>query len=104
MKVTNASFTPSSGVVYVAVCKTGREKDKLVRAVLCTANTTQQVENSSDYELYRTYGDPISQHTNALLDLTLKDSSNVITVGVPEQAGDYFPVLSEGLPIVFSLN
>lgn len=91
--------------MYIAVCSSGREKDKTIRGTLCTSGSLQEIEVSGDYTLYRSSGFAIdSSDTDIILDLTLKDSTNVISVGVSESSGDFFPLESNALPIIFSLN
>lgn len=75
----------------------------MVRSVLCVGSAdANEILNSDTYDLYT--GTVSTTGVDIRLLLSLKDSQQVITVGVPEASGNVFPVATEDFFIAFSTN
>lgn len=103
-KVQASTFTPESDVVYIAVANSGSEKNKVVKALFSNSSAVNEIINSDDYDLYKSGELVTSASTDVILKLTIKDSLNEITVGVPEALGAAFPIETANFPTVFSVN
>lgn len=103
-RVTGSTFNPSENAIYVAISNSGSDKNKIVRALFSISPSIIEIISSDDYDLYRGVDIPVSQGVDIVLKLSIKDSLNEITVGVPEAAGDTFPVSTDKFPTVFSVN
>lgn len=102
-RVSGTTFTPEEKTVYVALSNSGSDKDKILRALFCTESSINEIVSSDDYDLYKGVV-PITEGADILLKLSIKDSVNEISVGVPESRGETFPVSSDLFPTVFSVN
>lgn len=91
-------------MLYVAVANSGHDKNKLIKAQFCTLSSINEIINSAEYDLYSGEEGTFDHHPDIILKLQLKDSRNEITVGVPEQDGDKFPINTEDFATVFGIN
>lgn len=102
-RLQSSTFYPTNKTLYVAVSNTGSSANKEVRALYCNSSAElNEITNSATYDLYT--GTSVNNTMDITLDLAMKDSYTVITVGVPESGGSAFPILTEDFPKVFATN